>query len=135
MQFNPAPPHIMRCRIKILLCAVLSLGSVISLLLMVYNVTYLSKSHLVRNAAIIMYETPPVDFIQLMNFNDLGSGKEEVSLLVITNSAPHKSDRRMAIRSTWWRHCRESQVNKSYFGVRYHRYLTLLSSPRVRQCK
>ena len=125
----------MRCRIRIVLYAVLSLGFVSSLLLMVYNVTYLSKSHLVRNAAIIMYETPPVDYIQLMNLNDLGSGKERVNLLVITNSAPHKVDRRMAIRSTWWRHCRESQVNKSYFGVGYLGYLTLLSSVCVRQCK
>ena len=117
----------MKCRIKLLLYTVLSLGFVSSLLLVVLNVTHSSKLHLVRNSPILLYETPPpIDFIQLMNFNDLGSGKERLELLVVTNSAPHKSDRRMAIRATWWRHCTESQVNKSYIGVGYLSYLTLL---------
>ncbi|KAL9979936.1 hypothetical protein ACROYT_G008457 [Oculina patagonica] len=52
----------------------------------------------------------PVESIALMNFKDLGNGKERLLLLVIVNSAPHKSDRRQAIRSTWWRHCTHSQV-------------------------
>ena len=93
---------------------VFSLGFASSLLLMVYSVTYSGIPQLLRNASITLTETPPDDFIQLMNINDLGSGKEKVHLLVVTNSAPHKSDRRMAIRSTWWRHCAESQVNKSF---------------------
>ena len=82
---------------------------------MVYNVTHSGMPQLLRNASNLLNETPPDDFIQLMNLNDLGSGKKEVHLLVVTNSAPHKSDRRMAIRSTWWRHCKESQVKKRLF--------------------
>ena len=101
----------MKCRIKFLVYTVFSLGFASSLLLMVYNVTHLGMPRLLRNASISLNETPPDDFVQLMNFNDLGSGKERLHLLVVTNSAPHKSERRMAIRSTWWRHCTESQVN------------------------
>ena len=136
MHYNPAPP-IMRCRIKSLVSILFSVGFVSSLLLMVYNVTNSSMPLLPRNASIllnkippdILPDIPPDDFIQLMNFNDLGSGKERVDLLVVTNSAPHKSDRRMAIRSTWWRHCNESQVlTKSYFCVGKLWHLTLLLS-------
>ena len=138
----------MRCRIKSLVSILLSVGFASSLVLMVYNVTHSGMPLLPRHAAILLNEIPPDippdirpdippdDFIQLMNFNDLGSGKERVDLLVVTNSAPHKSDRRMAIRSTWWRHCTESQVNNSYFCVGKLWHLTpLLSSARVCQCK
>ena len=104
----------MKCRIKSFVYVVFSLGFVSSLVLMVYNGTHSGMPQVLRNASSLLSERPPDDFIQLMNFNDLGSGKEQVHLLVVTNSAPHKSDRRMAIRSTWWRHCAESQVNKSY---------------------
>ncbi|KAJ7389237.1 hypothetical protein OS493_032705 [Desmophyllum pertusum] len=50
------------------------------------------------------------DSIPLMDFNDLGNSKERVLLLVIIGSAPQRSDRRQAIRDTWWRHCTHSQV-------------------------
>ena len=130
-------PHIMKCRIKSLLSILFSVGFTSSLVLMVHNVTHSGMPLLTRNASILLNEItpditpdiPPDDFIQLMNFNDLGSGKERVDLLVVTNSAPHKSDRRMAIRSTWWRHCNKSQVlNKSYFCVGKLWHLTLLLS-------
>ena len=49
--------------------------------------------------------------IQLMDFNDLGNSKERVLLLVIVGSAPQQSDRRQAIRDTWWRHCTHSEVS------------------------
>ena len=135
MHCNPAP-HIMKCRIKSLLSILFSVGFASSLVLMVHNVTHSGMPLLTRNASILLNEItpditpdiPPDDFIQLMNFNDLGSGKERVDLLVVTNSAPHKSDRRMAIRSTWWRHCTESQVNKIYFCVGKLWHLTLLLS-------
>ena len=119
----------MKCRIKSFVYVVFSLGFVSSLVLMVYNGTHSGMPQVLRNASsFILSERPPDDFIQLMNFNDLGSGKEQVHLLVVTNSAPHKSDRRMAIRSTWWRRCTESQVNLSHFCVGYLWYLTLLLS-------
>ena len=135
MHYNPAP-HIMKCRVKSLVSILFSVGFASSLVLMVYKVTHSGMPLLPRNASILLNEIPPDirpdNFIQLMNFNDLGSGKERVDLLVVTNSAPHKSDRRMAIRSTWWRHCTESQVNKSYFCVGKLWHLTLLlSSARV----
>ena len=135
MHCNPAP-HIMKCRIKSLLSILFSVGFASSLVLMVHNVTHSGMPLLTRNASILLNEItpditpdiPPDDFIQLMNFNDLESGKERVDLLVVTNSAPHKSDRRMAIRSTWWRHCTESKVNKIYFCVGKLWHLTLLLS-------
>ena len=139
MQYNPAQ-HIMKCRIKSLVSILFSVGFASSIVLMVYNGTHSGMPLLPRNASILLNEIPPDippdsppdippdDFIQLMNFNDLESGKERVDLLVVTNSAPHKSDRRMAIRSTWWRHCTESQVNKIYFCVGKLWHLTLLLS-------
>ena len=61
------------------------------------------------------------DSIPLMDFNDLGNSKERVLLLVIIGSAPQRSDRRQAIRDTWWRHCTHSQVSKyalrTYFFI------------------
>lgn len=108
------PPNIMRCRIKSLVYLVFSLGFASSLVLMVYKVTH-SDMQLLRNASSLLNETHPDDSIPLMNFNDLGSGKERVLLLVVANSAPHKSDRRLAIRSTWWRHCTENHVSKIIF--------------------
>ncbi|KAJ7389224.1 hypothetical protein OS493_032692 [Desmophyllum pertusum] len=55
--------------------------------------------------------------ITLMDFNDLGNSKERVLLLVIVGSAPQRSDRRQAIRDTWWRHCTHSAEVKCVFAT------------------
>lgn len=49
--------------------------------------------------------------IPLVDFKDLGNRKKRVLLLVTVGSAPQRSDRRQAIRATWWKHCKHSQVN------------------------
>ena len=88
----------MKCRVKYLFYLVFSLGFASSLVLMVYKVTQ-QDMH---------------DSIPMMNFKDLGNDKKQLLLLVFVNSAPHKFERRQAIRSTWWRHCTHSQVNKIF---------------------
>ena len=51
------------------------------------------------------------DLIPLVDFEDLGSRKPRVLLLVTVGSAPQRYDRRQAIRDTWWKHCKHSKVN------------------------
>ena len=55
------------------------------------------------------------DRIPLVDFEDLGSRKRRVLLLVTVGSAPQRYDRRQAIRDTWWEHCKHSQVNMARF--------------------
>ena len=110
----------MRYRIKYLTCLVLSLGFASSLVLMVYKVTRQDMSMLLGNNTFISRfdsiptTVRPIDSIPMMNFKDLGNDKVRLLLLVFVNSAPHKFERRQAIRSTWWRHCTHSQVNKIF---------------------
>ena len=76
-----------------------------SLLLMVYKHTSTSTRTRLRN------ESFPA--IPLVDFNDLGNRKEQVLLLVTVGSAPQRYDRRQAIRTTWWKHCKHTPVNMS----------------------
>ena len=55
------------------------------------------------------------DLIPLVDFKDLGSRKPRLLLLVTAGSAPQRHDRRQAIRATWWKHCKHSQVNMTRF--------------------
>ena len=82
-----------------------------SLILMVYVHTSISR---LRPKAEI-----PDDTIPLVDFEDLGDRKPQVLLVVTAGSAPPRYDRRQAIRDTWWKHCKDSQVNISLglFGV------------------
>ena len=120
----------MKCRVKYLFYLLFSLGFASSLVLMVYKVTqqdmyvllgnntFISQFHwiatTVRPNDSIPATVRPNDSIPMMNFKDLGNDKEQLLLLVFVNSAPHKFERRQAIRSTWWRHCTHSQVNKIF---------------------
>ena len=89
-----------------------------SLMLMVYiHASTLSRARLrssPRNESCpisVDEETHQNDSIPLVDFNDLGNRKKRVLLLVSVGSAPQRSDRRQAIRATWWKHCQHSQVN------------------------
>ena len=55
------------------------------------------------------------NLIPLVDFKDLGSRKPRLLLLVAAGSAPQRYDRRQAIRATWWKHCKHSQVNMARF--------------------
>lgn len=61
------------------------------------------------------------DTIPLIDFKDLGDRKRRLLLLVTVGSAPQRSDRREGIRSTWWEHCKHSQVNNIYILQRMSR--------------
>ena len=87
-----------------------------SLLLMVYMHTSTSTRTRLRNESFpvsVDEEKIPNDSIPLVDFNDLGNRKEQVLLLVTVGSAPQRYDRRQAIRTTWWKHCKHTPVNMS----------------------
>ena len=77
-----------------------------SLILMVY--VHTSARGILRPKAIT-----PDDSIPLVDFKDLGNSKPRLLLLVTAGSAAPRYDRRQAIRDTWWKHCKDSQVNIS----------------------
>jgi len=50
-------------------------------------------------------------FLPLIDFKDMGNKKKKVLLLIIVSTAPQRSDRRQAIRDTWWKHCTGGKVS------------------------
>lgn len=64
----------------------------------------------VSSTSSIPTESYPGSSVPLMDFKDLGNEKERVLLLITVGSAPQRLDRRQAIRDTWWKHCKQSQV-------------------------
>ena len=69
-----------------------------------------NMSYLLENLTIVSHPSPP-----LINFNDLGTNKTKVLLLLIVSTAPQRYQRRQAIRDTWWKHCSGTQVSNKVF--------------------
>ena len=115
----------MRWRAKPLILTLFISGFAWSLILVAYTTffgrpTWLTKPlqqnhvdnlnasirHLLENPTGVSHPSLP-----LIDFNDLGTNKKKVLLLLIVSTAPQRYKRRQAIRDTWWKHCSGTQVS------------------------
>ena len=122
----------MKCTAKLLTLTLFICGFACSMILVAYTnlltlrgrlIKPLQENHVVNNhpnanMSYLLENLTNVSHpsLPLINFNDLGTNKTKVLLLLIVSTAPQRYQRRQAIRDTWWKHCSGTQVSNKVFS-------------------